>query len=167
MYRSLNHNLVLNSEGLVDYLGYSSLFSSARRRGCPSDPVLPVRGDEAKWLLHAGVHRQLHCQRTGHVPEGGAGQTRWWVYNCGSHRLAFPSVYSQQHCSCCWKTWKISIKFGGWLRPWAKKQMIGFWGTNLDIWAHSATIISKVFWCWYRSRFRYILGGGTGSQGFL
>lgn len=39
--------------------------------------MLPVRGDEQQRLLHAGVHRQLHCQCPGHVPEGGAGQTRW------------------------------------------------------------------------------------------
>lgn len=94
-----NQIIVSQCAGSVDYLSAVSsrherlniqhLLPAACCRRRPSDPVLPVWGDEAQRLLHAGVHRQLHRQRPGHVSEGGAGQTWWWVY-C---------------CCCCSETW--------------------------------------------------------------
>ena len=47
-------------------------------RAGSADSVLPVWGDDTR-LLHAGLHRQLHRQRAGHVSEGGAGEGGRWV----------------------------------------------------------------------------------------
>lgn len=44
-----------------------------RCRAGSADSVLPMRGDDTR-LLHTGVHRQLHGQCAGHVPEGGSGE---------------------------------------------------------------------------------------------